>query len=108
VATYIVKLLEVVLFTVYDKSGQGNTGKIAYSNFLWAGVLDNFRTQITALDGTKVLLVRFSVAGILVEHIWGSSFSLRLQNGEPQLLCLDSLATTTFTFIAFIKSLMNK
>jgi hypothetical protein len=99
------EFLEVILLTVDDKRRQSNTGKIAYSNLIRARVLDNFSAQVTALDGAEVLLVRLAIASVLVKHVWGSRFSLRFQDGKPELLSLDGLAATSFTFITFIESL---
>lgn len=102
------ELLEVILLTVDDKRRQSDTGKIAYSNLIRARVLDNFSAQVTALDGAEVLLVRLAIASVLVKHVWGSRFSLRFQDGKPELLSLDGLAATSFTFITFIESLENQ
>jgi len=48
--------------------------KCAY--LVWRAVLDNLSTQVTAFDRAEILLVRFAIAGILVQNVRGSSFNL--------------------------------
>ena len=67
-------------------------------------VFDNFRAQVTTLDGTKVLLVAFSIAGILVKHVRRSCLSLCLDYGIPQLLCLYLFSSSSFLFVTALKT----
>ena len=67
-------------------------------------VFDDFRAQVTTLDGTKVLLVALSVAGILVKHVRRSCLSLCLDYGIPQLLCLYLFSSPSFLFVTALKT----
>jgi hypothetical protein len=60
------KFLEVVFFTIDYKTRQGDTCKVANGDFVRAGVLDNLGTQVTALDCSQILLIRFAIACIFV------------------------------------------
>lgn len=60
----------------------------ASSHLIFACVFYDLCAQIAGLDGAKILLVALPVAGILVEHVGCAGFSLRLNDGIPQLLSL--------------------
>ena len=70
-----------------------------------AAVLDNFSAQVGASDCAKVLLVALSVASVLVEHERISGLSLGLEDGVPELLGLDRLATFAFPLILLVQCL---
>ena len=48
---------------------KSNGGQIADSRLLWAGVLNDLRAEVAALDGPQVLLIGLAVAGVLVQHV---------------------------------------
>mmetsp|Transcript_2607 Transcript_2607/g.5609 ORF Transcript_2607/g.5609 Transcript_2607/m.5609 type:complete len:277 (+) Transcript_2607:658-1488(+) len=85
-----------------DEFGQTDGGKVAYRNLIRSRVLDNFGTEVGALDGTQILLIGLGVAVILVQHVWRPRLHLRIQNGKPKLLRLDSFATPTLLLVLFI------
>lgn len=60
----------------------------ASSHLIFACVFHDLRAQIAGLDGAKILLVALPVAGVFVEHVGCAGFSLRLNDGIPQLLSL--------------------
>lgn len=99
------QFLEIESLAVHYKRRQRDTSQVADRDFIWTRVLDNFRAQIAALDGTQVLLVRLAVAGVLVQHEWTARLCLSFQNGIPQLLRLDRLAGTAFALISLIQLL---
>ncbi len=72
--------------------------KCAY--LVWRAVLDNLSTQVTAFDRAEILLVRFAIAGILVQNVRGSSFNLWLHDSKPELLRLHFLLVTSFSLIS--------
>jgi hypothetical protein len=51
-------------------------------------VLDDLGAEIGALDGSQILLIGFSVACVLVEHVRSPSLDLRVNDGGPQGLSL--------------------
>lgn len=83
-----------------DKHIDCNRCQITHSNFSRAGVLNNFSAQVAALDCTDVLMIRFSIAVILIKHIRSSSFYLRPENGDPYIPGLYLLFIATFLFIS--------
>mmetsp|Transcript_22858 Transcript_22858/g.41925 ORF Transcript_22858/g.41925 Transcript_22858/m.41925 type:complete len:270 (-) Transcript_22858:1053-1862(-) len=87
------------------KFRKADTGEVTHSNLVRRGVLYNFSAEIGTFDGTQILLVRFTIAMILVQHVRRARLHLRVQDGKPQLLRLNSLASLAITFILFIKSL---
>ena len=106
----LAKLLEIELkwagrAETADQLGKTDAGKVANGGFVFGCVLNNFGTEVGALDGSKVLLVGLAVAVILVEHVGGSSLNLCVQDGEPQLLGLDGFASLTLTFVLLVEGL---
>jgi hypothetical protein len=79
----LTKLFKIKRVTIGYKVRQSDGSQVAHSDFIWRGVLDDFSAQITALDGSQVLLVRFMVAAVLVQHVWRSGFDLAFQDGIP-------------------------
>jgi hypothetical protein len=63
-------------------------------------VLHNLGTQVATFDGSQVLLVRLPVTVVLVQHVWGTSFCLGLNDGVPQLLGFDGFPPFAFLFIS--------
>lgn len=50
-----------------------------------------------------MLLIRFSIAGVFVEHIRSASLNLRINDGLPNLTGFQGLATSACLFIFSIK-----
>ena len=69
-------------------------------NLVRRRVFDDFGAQITALDGAQILLVRFTIARVLVQHVRSTSFDLRVQNSEPQFSRFHLTHESTFAFIS--------
>ena len=67
--------------------------KIKDKYFIRIRVLNNFCAQVAADDGTKVLLIRFLVASIFVQHVWHASLGLSRDNFMPEFLGLNDLPT---------------
>ncbi|GIX65122.1 signal peptide containing protein [Babesia caballi] len=83
-ARNVVELLEV-----------GDGGEVADGHLLRRRVLHDFAAQVGGLDGAQVLLVGLGVARVLVQHEGGASLDLTLEDGEPEGLGGDGLATQT-------------
>mmetsp|Transcript_75449 Transcript_75449/g.211527 ORF Transcript_75449/g.211527 Transcript_75449/m.211527 type:complete len:231 (+) Transcript_75449:938-1630(+) len=83
--------------------GQTDTGQVAHGRLIRSSVLHDFSAQVTASNRSQVLLVALGVGRVLVEHVRSSGFDLRVQNGKPQLLGLDSLSTLSFPFITLVQ-----
>mmetsp|Transcript_12764 Transcript_12764/g.23829 ORF Transcript_12764/g.23829 Transcript_12764/m.23829 type:complete len:351 (-) Transcript_12764:99-1151(-) len=83
--------------------GETDTCQVADGRFVGSGVFNNFRAKVGAADGSQVLLIGLGVGMILVEHVGRSRFDLRVQNGKPQLLCLNGLAGLAFLFVPFVE-----
>ncbi len=88
-----------------DQLGKTDAGKIADGSLVLGGVLDNLGTKVGRLDGSQVLLVGLAVAVILVEHVGSSGFDLGVENGKPQLLRIDGLASLALAFVFFVEFL---
>ena len=99
----IVQLLEIK-FAVIDKGRQGNTCKVTYCNLIWSRVLDNLGTKIRTFNRSEILLIRFTITCVLVQHERIASFGLSLENSVPEFLRLDRLACTTFFFVFSVQS----
>merc|ERR1719234_737974 len=101
---HLLQALKVVgvCFLVH-KCIDGNGCEVADCYFIRSRVLYNFGAKVGTLDGPQVLLVALSVARVLVEHVGGSSFNLRLNNGVPQLLCFDGLLRPALLLIPGVK-----
>mmetsp|Transcript_10323 Transcript_10323/g.17553 ORF Transcript_10323/g.17553 Transcript_10323/m.17553 type:complete len:254 (+) Transcript_10323:1928-2689(+) len=99
--------IEVTLFPKVSsrshKLGKTDTCQVAHGNFIRCGVLHNFSTQVGALDGSEVLLVRLSVAVIFVEHVRSSGLYLGVQDGKPKLLSLDGLTSLALTLVLLVE-----
>ena len=98
------QLLKIKDF-VSDKIGQGNGGQVAHGDFIGGRVFDDFGTQVAALDRSKVLLVRFFIASILVQHVGRSRLDLRLHDGVPEFLGFDHLAGDSLRFVLCVQFL---
>ena len=100
----LVELLEVVDSLLHvDKCGKSEGSQVTDGNLVGSRVLDDFGTQVGRLDGSQVLLVRLGIGSVLVEHVWGTGLGLGLEDGEPELLCLDGLFTLASLFVAFVQ-----
>ena len=55
--------------------------------------------KIGAADGAKVLLVALAVGSIFVEHEGVAGLGLSFEDGIPELLGSDGLATFAFTLV---------
>src|SRR5210317_480797 len=88
-----------------DIFGEGDRREIAHGSFILVGVLQNFRTQVRTLNDTQILLVTFRIAGILIEHVWGSSLSLRLENSLPHVGGGDSCVSETLLLVLGVEFL---
>lgn len=82
---------------------QADRSKVTDGDLVLGGVLNDLTAQVGALDGSKILLVRFGVAMILEHHVGCSSFNLTLNDSLPKLLGLDGLRASTFLFISGIE-----
>lgn len=82
---------------------QVNTRQVAHSTFIGRCVFKNFRAKIRGFDGTEVLLVGFSIAGVLVEHVRRASLDLRGQDRHPELLCGHYLACLALALVASVQ-----
>lgn len=69
-------------------------------HLIFARVLYDLCAQIAGFDGAQVLLITLSVAGILVNHVWCTSFCLRLNDGVPQLLSLHHTLSPALLLIS--------
>ena len=102
----LVQPLEVVRgILVVDEGGKSERRKVANSDLIRSRVLNDLSAQVGAADGTEVLLVALAVAGILVEHEGVAGLGLGLEDGIPELLGLNSLASLAFPFVLFVQSL---
>jgi len=100
----LVELLEIVNSLLHvDKCGKSEGGQVTDGNLVGSRVLDDFGTQVGRLDGTQVLLVRLGVGSVFVKHVWGTGLGLSLEDGKPELLCLDGLFTLACLFVAFVQ-----
>ena len=52
--------------------------------------------RVAALNGAKILLVAFAVAGILVNKEGSAGLDLGLEDGEPELLGADCFVALAF------------
>ena len=86
------------------KRGKANEAKIADGDLIRRGIFDDLRAQIAAFDRSQILLVRFSVAGIFIEHVGVASLDLGFQDFEPEFLGFDRFSCSSFLFILGIKS----
>jgi len=78
---------------------QAKQEKSTAQHLVRACVLDNLGAQVGALDCSKVLLVRFAVAGVFVQHVRRSCLDLRFDDGVPQLLRLNGLSGPAFLLV---------
>ena len=99
------KLLEVVGSIFVDELWKAERSEVANSYFVLGGVLHDLTTEVGALDGTEILLIRFTVGMILVEHVWSTSFNLTCDDLFPKFLSFDSLVTSSFSFVLKVKLL---
>lgn len=75
---HFVQLLEIKgLLLLVDETIQSDRGQIADSHLIRTSILDDLGTKIGALDGSQILLIRLSIAGILVEHVRETGLTLR-------------------------------
>ncbi|KAG9533704.1 hypothetical protein KCU93_g71, partial [Aureobasidium melanogenum] len=102
----LVKLLEVELLLAHVYEGGKSEGsQVADGDLIRSSVLDNLSTQVGAANDTEVLLVTLAVASILVQHEGVTSLGLSFENGVPQLLSADGVATTAFALVFLVQSL---
>ena len=85
--------------------GQGNGGQVANSDFILGGVFKDLSAEVGALDATEVLLVALAVASILVQHVWGASLDLRINDLFPKPSGFDLLHGATFLLILSVHGL---
>jgi hypothetical protein len=90
---HLAELGKVVVVLVNDKGRERDGSQVADGNLVGRGVLDDFGAEVAALDGAQVLLVALAVAAVLVEHVRVAGLDLRLEDGGPELLSLDDLAS---------------
>lgn len=69
-------------------------------HLIFARVLYDLCAQIAGFDGAQILLITLSIAGILVNHVWCTSFCLRLNDGVPQLLSLHHTLSPALLLIS--------
>ena len=85
--------------------GQGNGGQVANSDFILGGVFKDLSAEVGALDAAEVLLVALAVASILVQHVWGASLDLRINDLLPKPSSFDLLHGATFLLILSVHGL---
>lgn len=93
------------LSLVARKLGEGDGGQVANRYFILTRVLQDLRAQVRALDRSKILLVALTIAGIFVEHVWGSSLDLRVNDLLPEPAGFHLLAPATLLLILSVKGL---
>mmetsp|Transcript_2175 Transcript_2175/g.8519 ORF Transcript_2175/g.8519 Transcript_2175/m.8519 type:complete len:408 (+) Transcript_2175:256-1479(+) len=86
-----------------NESWERDGSQVADRRFLRARELHNLGAQVGRLDRAEVLLVGLAVARILEEHVRVTSFHLRLENREPQLLRLDGFLALAFGFVLLVE-----
>ena len=50
-------------------------------------------------------MVRLTVAGVLIQHVWSASLNLRVDDLFPEPACLDLLSSAAFALIRCVESL---
>lgn len=76
---------------------------VASSHLIFACVFYDLCAQIAGFDGAQILLVALPVAGVLVEHVGCAGFSLRLNDGIPQLLSLHHTFSPALLLVPDVK-----
>ena len=104
-ARHLEQLVEVKGAIVAHVPVERQRGQIAHGDLVLARVLDDLRAQVGALDGAEVLLVALGVGRVLVEHVGRAGLDLRLDDGGPELLGLDGLATASLRLVLFVQVL---
>ena len=86
-----------------DEGRKGYGGEVADCHFIRRGVFDDFCAKIAGLDRAQVLLVRFTIATILVQHVRSSCLDLGVNNGLPELSGLEGASSLSLSLIALVK-----
>src|SRR5688572_22815501 len=65
----------------------------------WFTVFYNLSAEVTAGNGSQVLLIALSITSIFVEHIWCTSLGLSCNYFIPELLSFNCATAPTFLLI---------
>src|SRR5262249_9622599 len=93
-------MIELALF---DKPWERYRCQVTHRHLIGCRVLDDLRAQVAALDRSQVLMVRLTVACILVEHERSACLDLRLNDLEPQLLSGNTPTSLAFLLITRVE-----
>jgi hypothetical protein len=96
--------LVVIELALVHELGQRDGAEVAHGHLVGAGVLDDLRAEVAALDGAQVLLVALAVGGVLEEDVGRAGLDLALQDLEPEVLRLDGLAALAGGLVASYSS----
>lgn len=84
------------------KRGEADGGQVTNSDLVLGGVLYDLSAEIRAFDGAQVLLVRLTIASVLVHHVRSTSFDLRVNDLVPKSHGFDRLSTFALLLILLI------
>ena len=90
---------------VVRKGAQRDGSEVANSNLIWVSVFNDLCAKIRTFDGSQILLVRFPIAGIFVDDVWGSCLDLGINNLVPKSHSFDGLATFALSFVLLVEIL---
>lgn len=85
-----------------DKGREGDGGEVADCHFIRRGVFDDLCAKVAGLDCAQVLLVRFPVAAILVQHVGSSCLDLGINNRLPELPGLEGASSLSLSLVALV------
>ena len=97
--------LVVIELALLHELGQRDGAQVAHGHLVGAGVLDDLRAEVAALDGAQVLLVALAVGGVLEEDVGRAGLDLALEDLEPEVLRLDGAAALAGGLVAFVQRL---
>ena len=95
---HIIQFL-VIKLSLLHELGQGNRRQDCRRQPCRPSILHDLAAQIRAANGAQILLIRFAVARILVQHIRRSGFGLRIQYSVPNVARFDHFPRAPLLFV---------